>query len=611
MIGVGNMWKFRKLTEGELERDPHEAEFFNVGDIDPAASLIREIIQNSLDAMQSGTNSIRVRFTFGKHAKSDDDPYYGGLIPHIESCELLPRVYSTNDGVCFLTIEDFETTGLDGPVKREEIKEGRSGNYYNFWLCEGKSLKSGQNAGRWGLGKTAYHVASALRSFWGFTIRQDDQRRLLLGKSLLKTHLYKGVTYDYYGYFAGDDYKPIEGKEVLDDFCRRFAIMRNGEPGLSVVIPMPVKDINYDSIIRSVIIHYFFPIIKGMLVVEVNHDSTQTILNASILRDIARQQDWENSPWTGQPVDSLMEFLEDAITMPSAKIISLQMPEGTPKMTEQLFADKLEEVRKLFSENKLLWLRVPVKIKENGKPEVNSHFDVYIQKDESLSKSDEFYIRAGITISEIKKLGNRRVRALLSAQDGAVCTFLGDSESPAHTDWKERTENFQNKYHRASGTLRFIKSSMQAIVGILDQPPPGLERNFLRDIFFIPESVKEESPIVKPPPPPPPPQNQIFDVSRILGGFRIKLSNEEVNLPTQTFIRIAYDIRRGNPFSNYHPMDFDLTNQTLNINVVGGDVVALGQNHLKVSVREYNFEIQVTGFDNHRDLIVDVREERQ
>lgn len=153
---------------------------------------------------------------------------------------------------------------------------------------------------------------------------------------------------------------------------------------------------------------------------------------------------------------------------------------------------------------------------------------------------------------------------------------------------------------------------MQAIVGILDQPPPGLERNFLRDIFFIPESVEEEGPVVKPPPPPPPPQPQIFDVSRILGGFRVTLSNEEVNLPTQAFIRIAYDIRRGNPFSNYHPMDFDLTNQTLNINnVVGGDVMALGQNHLRVSVREDNFEIQVTGFDTHRDLIVDVREERQ
>ena len=605
------MWKFRKLTEGEPERDPHEAEFFNVGDIDKAASLVREVIQNSLDAKLPAQDNVRVRFTFSKHDKNENDSHYSNLIPHVGSCGLLPQDYVSSHPIPFLTVEDFGTTGLDGPVSREEFKDVDGGNYYSFWWCEGKSQKAGHSAGRWGLGKISFHVASDLRSFWGLTIRQDDGRELLLGKSFLITHHLNGAIFDYSGYFTGEGYSPIEDNNMIQQFRSKFAVTRSDESGLSIVIPMPSPEINSSSIIRSVIIHYFFPIIKGRLVVEVNHDSTQTILNASILRDIARQQDWENSPWTGQPVDSLMEFLEDAITMPSAKIISLQMPEGTPKMTEQLFADKLEEVRKLFSENKLLWLWVPVKIKENGKPEVNSHFDVYIQKDESLSKSDEFYIRAGITISEIKKLGNRRVRALLSAQDGAVCTFLGDSESPAHTDWKERTENFQNKYHRTSGTLRFIKSSMQAIVGILDQPPPGLERNFLRDIFFIPESVEEEGPVVKPPPPPPPPQPQIFDVSRILGGFRIKLSNEKVNLPTQTFIRIAYDIRRGNPFSNYHPMDFDLTNQTLNINVVGGDVVVLGQNHLRVSVREDNFEIQVTGFDNHRDLIVDVREERQ
>jgi len=243
---------------------------------------------------------------------------------------------------------------------------------------------------------------------------------------------------------------------------------------------------------------------------------------------------------------------------------------------------------------------------------VNSYFDVYLQKDETLSRSEEFYIRGGITIPEIKRLGSQKVRALLSAQDETICTFLGDCEPPAHTDWKERTEQFQEKYHAASATLRFIKSSLAEIVNILDQPPPGLERDFLQDIFFIPESIeeakKEKPETPKPPKELPPPKLQIFKASPIPSGFGVVLSDKEVNLPVQAFIRMAYDIRRDNPFSNYHPMDFDLTNGTIKIAVTGGSIIDKGQNHIRVSVNEDKFELHVTGFDKHRDLIVDIRE---
>lgn len=605
------MWQIRKLTSGELERDPHEAEFFNIGDSDKAISLAREVIQNSLDARLPAYSSVLVRFNFAEHAKSSDDIFYRELIPHIESCALLPQEHLSSDAISFLTIEDFGTSGLDGPINRDEkILKGGTGNYYDFWWCEGKSQKTGKNAGRWGLGKTAYHVASKLRSFWGLTIRHDDNRELLLGKTILKTHLHNGETYDCYGYFAGKNYESIETMEILQEFRNKFAITRNGEPGLSIVIPMPASEIDHDAIIRAAIIHYFFPIIKGMLVVQINDDNTQVILNTSTLRYVAQQQDWSSSSWKDRPVDSLMEFLEDAATMPDAKMLSLKMPEGTPIMKEDLFGDKLTYARRMFSENELLWIRIPIVIYPKNGPAVNSYFDVYLEKDETLSKSEEFYVRGGITISEIKRLGGRRVRALLSAQDEAVCTFLGDCESPAHTDWKERTEQFQEKYHTAHATLRFIKSSLGEIANILDQPPPGLERDFLKDIFFIPERIEEGVRVVTPPPTPPPPKPQIFDIIRIPDGFRVGLSKKEVSLPTQALIRIAYDIRRGNPFSNYHLMDFDLANNVIKMTISGGNIIDKGHNRIRASVEEDDFELRVTGFDKYRDLIVDIREER-
>lgn len=610
------MWQVRKLTNGELERSPHEAEFFNIGDSDKAVSLVREVIQNSLDAILLGNSSVHVRFAFGEHNKVGDNVFYKELIPHIQSCGLLPQEYATGNKISYLTIEDFGTTGLDGPVDRhEKIRKGKSGNYYDFWWCEGKSQKTGKNAGRWGLGKTAYHIASNLRSFWGFTVRHDDNRQLLLGKTILETHLLDGETYDCYGHFVGKDYIPIESKELLQEFRSKFAISRNGEPGLSIVIPVPVSEIDQNAIIRSTIIHYFFPIIRGMLDVQINTDETQTILNGSTLRDIAKQQDWFNSSWKDRPVDSLMEFLEDAVTSPPTNMFILNMPEGTPIIKEDLFGDKLNDARKAFSENELVWVRIPVKIYRKGEPESDSCFDIYLKRDETLTRAEEFYVRGGITISEIRKLGNRRVRALLSAQDEAICTFLGDCESPAHTDWKERSEEFQKKYNQASPTLRFIKSSLANITNILDKPLPGLERDFLQDIFYVPEIIIEEEEekedVVTPPPPPPPPKQQIFDITQLPDGFRVVLSSKGVNLPIKAFIRVAYDITRGNPFSNYHPMDFDFSNNAIKMTISGGKIMEREQNHIRVSIEIDDFELRVTGFDRHRDLIVDLREEKQ
>lgn len=604
------MWLFKKLTEGDLERNPHEAEFFNVGDIDKSASLVREVIQNSLDAKLSTDKPIRVRFAFGKHKKSKDDIYYDELIKHIKSSGLLPQEYTTCDYISFLTIEDFETTGLDGPVTREEMSKAGGSNYYNFWWREGISQKEGKKMGRWGLGKTAFHVASDLRSFWGLTVRHDDKRTLLLGKSLLETHKYNGKIYDYCGFFAGKGYVPIEKGEVLNNFCDRFAVTRKRNSGLSIVLPMPSPEVNYDGIVRSVIIYYFFPIIKGMLEVEISHDSSTTVLDASSLREIALKQDWSNSPWEDRPVESLMEFLEDAVTMPEGKKIKLQMPKGVPKITESLFGEKLSQLQERFSAKELMFIHVPIRIHPKGHSEGNSHFEVFLQRDDTLSKPDEFYVRGGITISEIKKLGNRRVRALLSAQDEAVCTFLGDCESPAHTDWKERIERFLEKYHDARATLRFIKSSIAEIVRILDQPPLGVVHDLLQDIFYIPEIIDEEDvDIVKPKIKLPPPKPQVFDVSRIEGGFRVILANKDAKLPSTAVVRMAYDMRRGNPFSNYHPMDFDVSNGAMEVVIADGKIVEKIKNSLTVSIIKPDFELRVTGFDSKRDVIVDVREE--
>ncbi len=60
------MWKFFEHEPGRVIHDPIESAFFsNDKDEETARHLIRESIQNSLDARR-GQETVRVRFTFGE-----------------------------------------------------------------------------------------------------------------------------------------------------------------------------------------------------------------------------------------------------------------------------------------------------------------------------------------------------------------------------------------------------------------------------------------------------------------------------------------------------------------------------------------------------------------
>jgi len=52
------MWRFRTIEPGEPERNPRESEFFRL--TEPDEAVIREFVQNSLDARRQETAVVRV-----------------------------------------------------------------------------------------------------------------------------------------------------------------------------------------------------------------------------------------------------------------------------------------------------------------------------------------------------------------------------------------------------------------------------------------------------------------------------------------------------------------------------------------------------------------------
>lgn len=107
---------FRRLGDGEMDRPPTQRDQFNNDDVELVDALVRESLQNSLDA--AAEEKVRVRFSLHR----PDDAGRGALLAQLDLEQLRKRLRACAidpDSIAFadpklLVIEDFGTTGLTG-----------------------------------------------------------------------------------------------------------------------------------------------------------------------------------------------------------------------------------------------------------------------------------------------------------------------------------------------------------------------------------------------------------------------------------------------------------------------------------------------------------------
>ncbi len=168
-----------------------------------------------------------------------------------------------------LVIEDFGTTGLKGAV---DVKD--DGQFCGFWRRFGRSNKKQAQGGRWGLGKLVFPSASQVRTVVGLTRRASDASSWLMGQAILRNHQIDGIEKDSVGFWC-DAKAARKGMPTSDPaLCRAVSaeagLMRANEPGLSLIVPHVLPDIEPAHLMAATIRNYYYPILTGKLVVEVD-----------------------------------------------------------------------------------------------------------------------------------------------------------------------------------------------------------------------------------------------------------------------------------------------------------------------------------------------------
>jgi hypothetical protein len=613
------------MDPGEINIDPIQDEFFNTDALeDVAAPLVREAIQNSLDAKAGGA-PVRVRFRHApaSHGLSREQaaPFLRNLHPHLIHGSPAPHELPAGDErLSFLIIEDFNTRGLRGdPAQHEDERtapdpQSERNDFYYFWRNIGRSTKSSSELGRWGLGKTVYQWASRINSFFGLTVRAGDSQPLLMGQSTLRTHKREGQRHYPYGYFASFDHRlpmPIRNADLIHRFCEYFDLHRGNQPGLSIVIPYPRAGINAPRILRSVLRHYFFPLLTGKLIVDVDVDGQCRRIDQNSLDRIALQD-----PSLHHGFLKLLALARWGID--ATDIVSLHAPDRTSAPSWKTnWADipGIDELRRRFNAGDPVAFRMPVWVKPTSAPPKLSEFYVYLAKDDRLQTSEEHFVRDGITVAGVRAGLQLGVRSIVTTTHQPLSQLLGDAENPAHTVWQERSPKFKDRYRHGASTLRYVKHAPRELVKVLTDVKNRRDETLLKHIFSLnfPTSVHgtalrikgEEKRRTQTPDLHIQQVQQDLMLQRAQGGFRLSLSPQAGHtIPLDVEVKIAYEVRRGDPFKHYHPYDFNVDEEPIRVNLKHGRVLHRLRNILIVRVQSVGFSLGVTGFDPLRDLRV-------
>jgi hypothetical protein len=241
-------------------------------------ALVRESIQNSMDACADPSKPVSVAFEFKSLRSKSYPEMISGLDEAITGCrrywkdaavdvfgpiqDYLLYVKNNIRPMQYLTISDSNTKGMS--YKAGDNKT----SFHGFMHSSGASNKESNNAGgSFGIGKAAYFAYSALRTIIVSTMNSEGECTFQ-GETMLCTHVdVDDVLRTPIGFYANGNETPITDKDDIPDVFQR------NEPGTEFnIMGVDVPDVEalYDELEMAVLKNFWYAILENKLRVTIN-----------------------------------------------------------------------------------------------------------------------------------------------------------------------------------------------------------------------------------------------------------------------------------------------------------------------------------------------------
>lgn len=605
-------WSFNPSYPSDVDMEVTQMEQFDNDNIDIGSSLVREVIQNSMDAHK---NTERVEVHFSIRDVTDARNYKVNLLhenlkpieQHLVACG---KSIPDDNPVRMLCIEDYNTTGLTGSIDKKDDK-----NFSKFWRASGTSEKKGKAGGRRGLGKVVFAASSKTRTFFGVTRRQGDDELLAMGQVILKTHSIGKRKYKPHGFWHEDcrtnteDLQlPTSDEAEIDNLRYISGFKRTAESGLSIIIPYPRDNIKERNLIDNVLENYYFSILSNQLVVKVN----KTVISVDTFENVYKKSTRTKSSIPLDFVSSVSSLLRFNQAPVRANTVDLK------KFPKNLFSkSQIEKMRESYKSNEIIHVVVPIMLREKGQNfDYKGEYNLFLRSLKKNETAFNFFARGPILLPGERRQYGVNCHAGFIAQTGKIAdSFLGDAENASHTKWDASADLLQDRWQDYREPLRVMRNSLGELFNLVAKQEESKDNDVLGKFFSIPrdrsrtgsEPPNDEQGIAENQYPSSSSPNLGFEILKHESGFT--LVPQEANHPEKKLqvirVEMAYNRVGGNALGHYNKLDFDLNDpSTIQAVCLNGEVEIIESNVLDIHPKHPEFSVNVTLADTYRDLFV-------
>lgn len=246
----------------------------------PYYSIVRESLQNSIDAVLDPSQPVKVNFEV-INIKQKDYPSLFKIRDHIAACLKLHQgdvqavtlykkmlnYLDNNSSINILKVADYNTTGM--VFKKDDV----NCPFISFVRAEGKSAKGSGSGGSFGFGKGAYYVLSEIRTLLISTMSENGEM-YFEGKTRLASHYLEEQNYGKDGFFNLTETSPVSDPQEIPEIFRRK------EQGTDVYILGLLEDNNSgEQMIKSVLNNFWYAVHQNILQVKIKTIDKQISLN--------------------------------------------------------------------------------------------------------------------------------------------------------------------------------------------------------------------------------------------------------------------------------------------------------------------------------------------
>jgi hypothetical protein len=622
-------WEFAKKGN-QRERNPVQDEFFNAPDtLTDVSALVRESIQNSLDARLDDSQPVRVVFTLGqKTSGSGHARYFGGLQGHLDAVFGKDKAVNLDSAMNYLLVEDFNTTGLTGASNKSEVPLGTkpSDSSYIFFIhIEGEGSKGDGKRGKWGVGKIVFPRMSAAKSFFAFSTRSaenapDGKKTICIGQSILKFHNFNNERVQPDGWFgtSSDElFEPLDD-DSTKEFANFWNLTRVHETGLSIVVPYVNESVTQNEIRDAIVRQYFVAILDGTLVCEINSNEGNLLLDKQGLISAAPKIEMTKAASldrTAEEMKAAISLVVDAVDG-EPEIFRVTVPDNSRSTSDfVLDEDDLGELSSKLKSGKPVKVIVSIKAPSTQAPQgalLSDEFVILFQLVDGI-RSASIFSREGIIIPGTKNSPISGFSSVVLIGPGPLANVLGLSEGPAHEKWSADTKNFRETFGSNWKATRLISIARNLPHKLISwaTSQSGTFDNHALDKWL--QFEKLSPPIASDPPrnpgptPPPNPEPKdfpsLFSIHTVKGGFVIGRGDASLKIGSIVSVKTAYARARGNPFKNWKESDFMLQSG-FTFEKTNAKVLEATNNVFKFEITGDKWEVRCTGFSSLLDLEV-------